>query len=456
MSSIKEIVRWNSKRGPEFTWEREDQFKKKYPHLFTKTTPSSSAASFVIVFIDDILAYSKSKEEHEVHVKLVLESLRKEKLYAKFSKCDALSRKERVKSRRVRGIILWQPKVRRLSKKTYLQKGYVELNSGGDQLRLRWMIYLVVLADAAKSVRDAIGFEYCLASSSGWTKSHVLWAEIGESSLTGLELVQETTDKFEVGDRVLLRVSPWKGVVCFGKKGKFAPRYVGSFEILERIGHVAYRLRLPEELSSVHDTFHVSNLKKCLADANLHVPLNEIKVDKTLRFVEEPVEIMDREIKKLKLIMESIGVYVSFRLEQLYCYAYPFGGQAKLLAVRYLVKVELNLLVKSRDEISLRRGYCDNHDLSSQSIECDHLNEIGMVVRLVKFISFTFGDKEMILWFKRFSDLSFLFLCSTVSFLNDSPEQVAVSPPNHTQQEDHAFPIELCHYTNFVVSAELA
>ncbi|GKA92514.1 hypothetical protein Tco_0814439, partial [Tanacetum coccineum] len=164
----------------------------------------------------------------------------------------------------------------------------------------RWMIYLVVLADAAESVSDAIRFEYCLASSSGWTKSPVLWAEIGESSLIGPELVQETTDKFEVGDRVLLKVSPWKGVIRFGKRGKLAPRYVGPFEILERIGPVAYRLRLPDELSSVHDTFHVSNLKKCLADASLHVPLNEINVDKTLRFVEEPVEIMDREIKKLK------------------------------------------------------------------------------------------------------------------------------------------------------------
>ncbi|GJW10864.1 hypothetical protein Tco_1576691, partial [Tanacetum coccineum] len=157
--------------------------------------------------------------------------------------------------------------------------------------------------------------------------SPVLWAEIGESSLTGLELVQETTDKvvlvkenpkasrdrqknyvdytrkpleFEVGDRVLLRVSPWNGVVRFGKKGKLAPRYVGPFEILERIGLVAYRLRLPEELSSVYDTFYVSNLKKCLSDANFHVPLEEIKVDRTLCFVEEPVEIMDREIKKLK------------------------------------------------------------------------------------------------------------------------------------------------------------
>ncbi|GJV98065.1 hypothetical protein Tco_1549642, partial [Tanacetum coccineum] len=106
--------------------------------------------------------------------------------------------------------------------------------------------------------------------------------------------------EFEVGDQVLLKVSPSKGVVHFRKKGKLTPRYVGSFKILERIGLVAYRLRLPEELSSVHDTFYVSNMKKCLVDVNLHVPLDEIKVDKTLHFVEKPVEIMDREIKKLK------------------------------------------------------------------------------------------------------------------------------------------------------------
>ncbi|GKB83584.1 putative reverse transcriptase domain-containing protein [Tanacetum coccineum] len=106
--------------------------------------------------------------------------------------------------------------------------------------------------------------------------------------------------EFEVGDQVLLKVSPWKGVMHFGKKGKLAPRYVGPFEILERIGPVAYRLRLPQELSGVHDTFHVSNLKKCLADANFHVPLGEVKIDKTLRFVKEPVVITDREVKKLK------------------------------------------------------------------------------------------------------------------------------------------------------------
>nr|GFA59334.1 putative reverse transcriptase domain-containing protein [Tanacetum cinerariifolium] len=106
--------------------------------------------------------------------------------------------------------------------------------------------------------------------------------------------------EFEVGNRVLLKVSPWKGVIRLGKKCKLAPRYVRPFEILKKIGPVAYRLRLPQELSSVHDTFHVSNLKKCLGDANLYVTLDEIKIDRTLHFVEELVEIIDREVKSLE------------------------------------------------------------------------------------------------------------------------------------------------------------
>ncbi|GKB53128.1 putative reverse transcriptase domain-containing protein [Tanacetum coccineum] len=107
------------------------------------------------------------------------------------------------------------------------------------------------------------------------------------------------------------------GVPCvmrFGKKGKLALRYVGPFEILERIGPVAYKLRFPKELSEVHDIFHVLNLKKCLADANLHVPLDEIKINKTLHFVEEPVEIMDREVKTLKCSkIPIVKVYWSSR-----------------------------------------------------------------------------------------------------------------------------------------------
>nr|GEY34094.1 putative reverse transcriptase domain-containing protein [Tanacetum cinerariifolium] len=232
-------VRWNSKRGPEFTWEREDFMKAKYQKLFDDR---ASLRRGYCDTCDQTSDYDCEIRYHPGKTNVV---------------ADALSRKEIVKPRRV---------------------------------------------------------TYSLA-------------EIGESRLTGPELVQETNDKvvlinerikvasdhhksyannmrksleFKVYDQVLLKVSLWKGVVWFGKKGKLAPRYVGLFEILERIGHVAYRLIFPQELSSVHDTIHVSNLKKCLVDANLHVPLEEIKVDKTLHFVEEPIEIMDHEFKKLK------------------------------------------------------------------------------------------------------------------------------------------------------------
>ncbi|GJT55477.1 hypothetical protein Tco_0990531 [Tanacetum coccineum] len=230
---------------------------------------------------------------------------------------DALSRRERVKSRRVRGMIL------AAQSKAFKQENVLLVGSVRDEAQasrylvkaamsktfgllqqpailewvmvdrltkrahflaiqedfkiLRWMIYPMVLADAAESVKDAIGFDYQLgircalfeALYGRKCRSHVLWADIGGSSLIGPE---RKPLEFEVG----------------------------PFEILERIVLVAYRLRLPKKLNNVHDTFHVPNLKKCLADANLHVPLDEIKVDKTLHFVKEPVEIMDREIRKLK------------------------------------------------------------------------------------------------------------------------------------------------------------
>nr|GEY46100.1 putative reverse transcriptase domain-containing protein [Tanacetum cinerariifolium] len=157
--------------------------------------------------------------------------------------------------------------------------------------------------------------------------SSIMWAEVGEGQLIGPELVQETTEKisqikdrltaahdrqksyadkrrkhleFSVGDYVLLKVSPWKGMVRLGKKGKLAPRFVGPFEIIDKVGSMAYRLDLPEELNGVHDKFHVSNLKKCLADPTLQVPLDEIRVNDKLNFVEEPVAILEREFKKLK------------------------------------------------------------------------------------------------------------------------------------------------------------
>ncbi|GKA40431.1 hypothetical protein Tco_0733024 [Tanacetum coccineum] len=98
----------------------------------------------------------------------------------------------------------------------------------------------------------------------------------------------------------MLKVSPWKWVVCFGKRGKLNPRYVGPFKVLGKVGEVAYKLELPEELSRVHNTFHVSNLKKCYADEPLAVPLDGLHFDDKLQFVEEPIEIMNCEVKRLK------------------------------------------------------------------------------------------------------------------------------------------------------------
>ncbi|GJU82819.1 putative reverse transcriptase domain-containing protein [Tanacetum coccineum] len=138
------------------------------------------------------------------------------------------------------------------------------------------------------------------------TLEDMLRACIKDRLMTVHDHQKSYTDKrrklleFSVGDYVLLKVSPWKGVVRFRKKGKLAPRFVRPFEIIEKVGPVAYRLDLSEELEGVHDTFHVSDLKKFLADPTLQVPLDEIRVDAKLNFLEEPVQILERDFKKLK------------------------------------------------------------------------------------------------------------------------------------------------------------
>ncbi|KAD0254408.1 hypothetical protein E3N88_44556 [Mikania micrantha] len=132
-------------------------------------------------------------------------------------------------------------------------------------------------------------------------RSPVCWTEVGDSQVVGPELIQEKTDKIKIiQSRLKAARDRQKSVVRFGKKGKLAPRYVGPFEILERIGPVAYKLKLPVELSNVHDTFHVSNLKKCLADHDIQIPLEDIQIQNNMQFIERPVEIMDHGVKKLK------------------------------------------------------------------------------------------------------------------------------------------------------------
>ncbi|GJU72786.1 putative reverse transcriptase domain-containing protein [Tanacetum coccineum] len=158
-------------------------------------------------------------------------------------------------------------------------------------------------------------------------RSPICWAEVGDAQLTGPEIVHETTEKiiqikkriqaaqdrqksyadrrckpleFEVGDNVMFKVSPWKGVIRFGKWGKLNPCYIGPFRIIAKVGTLAYRLEFLEQLSRVHSTFHVSNLKKCFVDEPLAIPLDEIQIDDKLHSIKEPVEIMDREVKRLK------------------------------------------------------------------------------------------------------------------------------------------------------------
>ncbi|GJU81759.1 putative reverse transcriptase domain-containing protein [Tanacetum coccineum] len=403
---------------------------------------------FVIVFIDDILIYSKTKEEHEVHLKLVLELLRNEKLYAKFSKCEfwlhhfianfskiakpltLLTQKnqkfewggkeeeafqtlknnlydapilsemilaaqgeafkqENVLIERLHGldqqmerkedetdkmyhdlrdmywwrgmkrdiatyVMKWDritmdlitklPRSRsghdtiwvivdRLTKSAYFLAIHENFNTEKlarlyiDVIVARLRVFVLIISDRdgrftsqfwqtvqrALRTRLDLSTAYhmqtdgqsertiqtledmlraCVIDFGGSWDVHLPLAEFSYNNSYHSSIRCASLRPYK-GDQVLLKVSSWKGVVRFRKKDKLATRYVRPFEILERICLVAYRLRLPEELSSVHDTFQVSNLKKCLEDANLHVPLDEIKVDKTLHFVEEPVEIME-------------------------------------------------------------------------------------------------------------------------------------------------------------------
>ncbi|KAJ0985781.1 hypothetical protein J5N97_004137 [Dioscorea zingiberensis] len=153
------------------------------------------------------------------------------------------------------------------------------------------------------------------------------WDEEGERQILGPELVQQTSEQvklikerlriaqdrqrgyannrrrdleFEVGDRVYLKVSPWKGIMRFRKRGKLSPRYVGPYEILDRVGPVAYRLALPEELSRIHDVFHVSVLRKCLSDPNQVLMGPTVELAPDLTYVEGPVRVLDRKEQTLR------------------------------------------------------------------------------------------------------------------------------------------------------------
>ncbi|KAK9057437.1 hypothetical protein SSX86_022272 [Deinandra increscens subsp. villosa] len=158
-------------------------------------------------------------------------------------------------------------------------------------------------------------------------RTPLCWGEVGQRELAQKEVVKATNEKIQIirarlkaaqdrqksyadkrrrdiefkkGDHVLLKVTPWKGIIRFRKRGKLSPRFIGPFKILAKVGQNAYQLELPEELSGIHNTFHVANLRKCLADEAAYVPLDDIVIDDKLNYVERPIEILDRKTKRLR------------------------------------------------------------------------------------------------------------------------------------------------------------
>jgi hypothetical protein len=153
------------------------------------------------------------------------------------------------------------------------------------------------------------------------------WLEVGEKQFAGPEIVQQTGDKvayarerlriargrqkkysdrkhrpkkFDVGESVMLKVFPWKGIIRFGKRGKLGPRFIGPFKVLQCVGDQAYKLELPTELDGIHNVFHVSYLRKCLSEEPSFLPLDELRIVEDERLFEEPVEILERETRQLR------------------------------------------------------------------------------------------------------------------------------------------------------------
>ncbi|GJS02954.1 reverse transcriptase domain-containing protein [Tanacetum coccineum] len=339
-------------------------------------------APFIIVFIDDILIYSKDKKEYEEHLKAILELIKKEKLYSKFSKCkfwiskvqflghvidsrgihvdpakiesikDWASPKTPTEIRQFLGLVGYYRSVPILALPEGSEDFVVYYDASHKGLGAVLMQREKVIAYASRQIwlpcygdlryvimHESHKSKYSIHPGSEkmyldmkklywWPKMKADIATYVSKCLTytkinaehqrpsgllvqpaipewkwdniTMDFITKLPNSSQVGDKVMLKVSPWKGVVHFCKRGKLNLRYVGPIKVLAKVGKVAYRLELPQELCRVHHTFHVSNLKKYYADEPLVMPLERIHVDDKLQFVEEPVEIMEQEIKRLK------------------------------------------------------------------------------------------------------------------------------------------------------------
>nr|GEW70969.1 retrotransposon protein, putative, Ty3-gypsy subclass [Tanacetum cinerariifolium] len=274
---------------------------------------------------------------------------------------DALSRKERVKPKRVRAMNMilqsnmgtFEGEVRTLIMDEAHKSKY-SVHLGADKMyydlrdRLTKSAYFLPMREDYKMDRLARlylneivarhGVPISIISDRDSRFSSRFWQSMQKALGTRLDM--SYADKrmkpleFSVGDYVLLKASPWKGVVRFGKKKKLAPRFVGPFEIIEKVSHVAYRLDLPKELNGVHDTFYVLNLKKCLADPTLQVPIDEIRVDANLNFVEEHDKICAYDYYVMHDLLDQMGTSTRIVIIRADGYAYPsFCGPALILVL---------------------------------------------------------------------------------------------------------------------------
>nr|GEV24391.1 reverse transcriptase domain-containing protein [Tanacetum cinerariifolium] len=376
------------KLAPSEMQEPSDQLQELANQDFMNRVCKPYLDKFVIVFIDDIFIYSRNKEEHANHLRIILELLRKVKLYAKFSKCDFWisivqflrhlidSQGLYVDPVKIKAVKNWaspttpteirqflglaayyqrfikdfskiaksltelthknkkciwgedQETTFQLLKQKLCEASILALPEGNDD----FVVYCDVSHQESKLVttfgnlRDLIMREshkskYSIHPGSDkmyqdlkklywWPNMKAIIAEyVDIANSTTLASCKRPAEKLcqckAKALRILSRrscyvVSPHKGVIRFEKQGKLDSRCIGPFKILERISPMAYKLELFEELSNVHSTFHVSNLKKCLSDESLAIPMKELLLDDKLNFVEEPVEVMDREVKQLK------------------------------------------------------------------------------------------------------------------------------------------------------------
>nr|GEW66452.1 putative reverse transcriptase domain-containing protein [Tanacetum cinerariifolium] len=224
--------------------------------------------------------------------------------------------------------------------------------------------------------------------------------------------------KFEVDDMVLLKVSPWKGAMRFEKRGKLHPRYIRPFKILARVGHVAYTLELPEELKGIHSTFHVLNLKKWLAKGDIVVPMDEIQLDDKLHMIEEPTEIIDREVKRLKQsqipIVKELPDIDSIKDIHPYFDDDPLSGSTTYSAN--------SLLEEFADELALISYPPDYDDNRACDIESD--------IREIEFFLFQGADSD----FKDSINQSVLTHCDDL-FVDPTPEMFTEEQP-----PDYSFP----------------